>query len=187
MAQDNPPASGKTRIFPYLMRGIMAIIVAITLVRQFVVPGSDVANFPIYLGIYFLANGILSLRIARSDPERGRKDLLAASTSIIGGLLLVVTFPVSSYRDSFVATDIGRYAFSAIVILIGLLQVLKTVYMTPQVVVKHAHLVLGSLEMLLGIVVLALPIGWEANAVALIWLMLVAIFMFLVAYRLHSR
>jgi len=187
MTQDNSAtSSGKTRVLPYLVRGTMAIIVAITLVRQFVVPGSSVANFPIYLGVYFLANGILSFRIARSDPGRGTRDLLAASTSIIGGLLLIVTFPVSSYRDSLVATDVGRYAFSAIVIVIGLLQVQKAVYMTPQHVVKRAHTVFGSLEVLLGIVVMAVPIGWEANAVALTWLVLVAIYMFVVAHRLRS-
>ena len=185
---DNRAASGgkRTRTLPYLVRGTMAIVVAITLVRQFIVPGSDVANFPIYLGVYFLANGILSFRLARSDPEGGAKDLLAALTSIIGGLVLIVTFPFSSYRDSFVATDIGRYTFSAIVIVIGLLQVQKAVYMTPQHIVKHAHLVFGFLEVLLGVVVIAVPIGWEANAVALMWLVLIAIFMFLVAYRLRS-
>ena len=187
MNQGNPVASGsKTRTLPYLIRGTMAIIVAITLVRQFVVPGSDASNFPIYLGVYFLANGILSFKIARSKAEGGVKDLLAASTSIIGGLVLIVTFPFSSYRDSLVATDIGRYAFGAIVIVIGLLQIQKAVYMTPQPIVKHAHLVFGLLEVLLGIVVIAVPIDWEANAIALIWLVLVAIFMFVVARRLRS-
>jgi len=187
MKQGNVAASeSKTRTLPYLIRGTMAIIVAITLVRQFVVPGSEVSNFPIYLGVYFLANGILSLKIARSDAERGRKDLAAALTSMIGGLLLIVAFPFSSYRDSLIATDFGRYSFSAIVIIIGLLQVQKAVYMTPQRIVKHAHLIFGFLEILLGIVVLASPIGWEANAVALVWLVLVAIYMFTVARRLRA-
>jgi len=91
MSQGTPAKSGsKTRKLPYLIRGAMAIIVAITLVRQFVVPGSDASNFPISLGVYFLANGILSFKIARSDEERGRKDLAAALTSIIGGILLIV-------------------------------------------------------------------------------------------------
>ena len=186
MSQGTPAASKtKARSLPYLIRGTMAIIVAITLVRQFVVPGSDASNFPIYLGVYFLANGILSFKIARSDEERGRKDLAAALTSIIGGILLIVAFPFSSYRDSLISTDIGRYSFSAIVIIIGLLQVRKAVYMTPQRIVKHAHLVFGALEVILGIVVVAVPVGWEANVVALVWLVLVAIYMFTVARRLR--
>jgi uncharacterized membrane protein HdeD (DUF308 family) len=171
---------------PYLIRGIMAIIVAVTLIRQFVVPGSKASNFPIYLGIYFLANGILSLREARSETTQTRGPILAALASIVGGLMLIVTFPFSSYRDSLIATDLGRYLFSGIVIIIGLLQVQGVVHMTPEPILKRAHRVFGFLEILLGIVVLAAPIDWEANAIALIWTVLIAIYMLYVAHRLHS-
>jgi len=170
---------------PYLIRGIMAIIVAITLVRQFVIPGSKASNFPIYLGVYFLANGVLSLKMARSGPDR-KREVLAALTSLIGGLALIVAFPFSSYRDSLIATDLGRYAFSAIVVIIGLLQVQGGVHVTPQPILKQAHLVFGFLEILLGIVVLAAPIDWEANALALTWAVLVAIYMLYVAHRLRG-
>jgi hypothetical protein len=172
---------------PYLIRGIMAVIVAITLVRQFIEPGSKASNFPIYLGVYFLANGILSFKEARSGPSGGsRREALAAVTSIIGGLALIVAYPFSSYRESLIATDIGRYAFSAIVIIIGLLQTQDAVHMTPQPIVKQAHLVFGFLEVLLGLVVLAAPIDWEANLVALVWITLIAIYMLFVAHRLRG-
>jgi uncharacterized membrane protein HdeD (DUF308 family) len=164
----------------------MAVIVAITLVRQFIEPGSKATNFPIYLGVYFLANGILSFKEARSGPSGARREALAAVTSIIGGLALIVTYPFSSYRESLIATDIGRYAFSAIVIIIGLLQTQGAVHMTPQPIVKHAHLVFGFLEILLGLVVLAAPIDWEANLVALVWITLIAIYMLFVAHRLRG-
>ena len=177
---------GRKKWLPYLIRGIMAIIVAITLVRQFVVPGSKASNFPIYLGVYFLANGILSLKTARADPGKGKGDVLAALTTLIGGLALIVAFPFSSYRDSLIATDVGRYTFSAIVVLMGLLQVQGGVHMTPQPVLKRAHLVFGFLEILLGIVVLAAQIDSEANAVAFVWLVLVAVYMLYVAHRLRS-
>jgi len=176
----------KPKPLPYLIRGVMAIIVAVTLVRQFVVPGSKASNFPIYLGVYFLANGILSVKMARSSADKGTRDVLAALASIIGGLTLIVAFPFSNYRDSLISTDLGRYAFSAIVILIGLLQVGGTVHMTPQPVVKRVHLLFGFLEVVLGIVVLAVPIDWEANAVAFVWLVLVAIYMLLVFHRLRG-
>jgi len=185
MSQKSTPESGGKKWASYLVRGIMAIIVAITLVRQFIEPGTKASNFPIYLGVYFLANGILSLKEARSRPTQGPGAILAALTSIIGGLLLIVMFPFSSYRNSLIATDFGRYMFSAIVIIIGLLQVEGAVHMTPKPVVKQAHLIFGFLEVLLGIVVIAAPIDWEANAVALVWLGAVAIYMFFVAYRLR--
>lgn len=187
MTQNDPVNSeSKKKSLPYLIRGIMAIIVAITLVRQFIEPGTKASNFPIYLGVYFLANGILSLKEARSEPNQRRGPILAALTSLIGGLALIVAFPFSSYRDSLIATDLGRYAFSGIVIVIGLLQVQGAVHMTPQPMMKQAHLIFGFLELLLGIVVLAAPIDWEANAVALVWVVLVAIYMLYVARRLRG-
>jgi len=76
--------------------------------------------------------------------------------------------------------------FSAIVIVIGLLQAQGSVHMTPYSVLKRAHLVFGLLEVILGIVVLAAPIDWEANAVALVWLALVALYMFYVAHHLRQ-
>jgi len=184
-----PPANPeikKKKWLPYLIRAIMAIVIAVTLLRQFVVPGSKASNFPIYLGVYFLANGILSLRLARSESVQARGLILAALATVIGGLALIVAFPFSSYRNSLISTDLGRYVFSAIVILIGLLQVQGVVHMTPQPILKRAHLVVGFLEILLGIVVLAAPIDWEANAVALIWTVLVAMYMFYVTQSLRS-
>jgi len=186
MSRDKSSLSDKKKWLPYLIRGIMGVVIAITLVRQFVEPGVKASNFPIYLGVYFFANGILSLRLARSEPDQKRRLVLAALASIIGGLALIVTFPFSNYRDSLIATDFGRYFFSTIVILIGLLQLQGGVHMTPQPVVKRAHLVFGFLEIVLGIVVLTAPIDWEANAVALVWTVFVAIYMFYVAHRLCS-
>ena len=185
MSESSTGKSGRKTWAPYLVRGIMAIVIAITLVRQFVVPGSKASNFPIYLGVYFIANGILGLRLARSGPDQKRLLLLSALT-LIGGLALTVMFPFSDYRDSLVATDLGRYTFSSIVIIMGLIQAQGSMHMTPQPVVKQAHIVLGFLEILLGIVILASPIGRVANAVAFVWTVLVAVYMFYVARRLHG-
>ena len=179
------PSSAKKWV-PYLFRGIMGIVIAITLVRQFIEPGVKASNFPIYLGVYFFANGLLSIRIARATPSAGKRLVLAALASIIGGLALIIAFPFSDYRDSLIATDLGRYAFSTIVALIGVLQLQGAVHMTPQPVLKQAHLISGFLELLLAIVVLAAPIDWEANAVALIWTVFISTYMFLVAHRVRS-
>ena len=164
----------------------MGIVIAITLVRQFIEPGVKASNFPIYLGVYFFANGLLSIRIARATPSAGKRLVLAALASIVGGLALIIAFPFSDYRDSLIATDLGRYVFSTIVALIGILQLQGAVRMTPQPVLKQAHLISGFLELLLAIVVLAAPIDWEANAVALIWTVFISTYMFLVAHRVRS-
>ena len=171
----------------YLIRGIMGIVISITLVRQFVVPDSKASNFPIYLGFYFLANGLLSLRLARADPTQGKRNVLAALASIIGGLALVVAFPFSDYRDSLIATDLGRYAFSTIVALIGLLQLQGAVHMTPQPVLKRAHFITGFLEVLLAMTVAFEPFGKGGgdNIVALVWTMFVSFYMFFVAHRVR--
>ena len=186
MSQEAARSSSKKKWLPYLIRGIMGIVIAITLVRQFIEPGVKVSNFPIYLGVYFFANGLLSIRIARADPTAGKRLVLAALASIIGGLALIITFPFSDYRDSLIATDLGRYVFSTIVALIGILQLQGAVHMTPQPVLKQAHLISGFLELLLAIVVLAAPIDWEANVVALVWTVFISSYMFLVAHRVRS-
>jgi len=179
----------KKKWLPYLIRGIMGVVIAITLVRQFVVPGSKASNFPIYLGAYFLANGFLSLKIARAAPTRDKRSLLAALASIIGGFALVFTFPFSDYRDSLIATDLGRYVFSIIVGVIGLLQLQGAVHMTPQPVLKRAHVISGILEILLALAVALDPFGKGGgtdNAVAFIWTIFISFYMFLVAYRVRS-
>jgi hypothetical protein len=171
--------------FPYLIRGILGIIIAIDLTQQFFTPVKG-PNLPIYMGLFFLFNGILSLKEARAEPIKSSGPIIAALTSIIGGLAFVIIYPLSPYRQTLVGTDLGRYAFGAIVIIIGLLQLGGTVHITPEPVVKQAHLIFGFLEVLLGIVVIASPIDWVANTVAFVWVALVAVYMFYVAHRLRS-
>ena len=107
------------------------------------------------MGLFFLFNGILSFKEARAEPIKSSGLILAALTSIIGGLAFVIIYPFSPYRQTLVGTDLGRYVFGAIVIIIGLLQLGGTVHITPEPVVKQAHLIFGFLEVLLGIVVMA--------------------------------
>jgi len=118
-------------------------------------------------------------------PEN-TKETLAAIASSVGGFWLIIAYPFNLYHLVGVATNLSRFIFSAIVIVIGILQVQGTVRMTPQPIVKHADLMFGFLEIVLGMVVIAAPIDWEANAVALVWTVLVSIFMFFVAHRLHN-
>jgi hypothetical protein len=76
--------------------------------------------------------------------------------------------------------------FGVIVIIIGLLQLQGAVHMAPERIVKSAHVVFGFLEILLGVVVMASPIGLLAGTIAFVWVVVVAIYMFFVAHRLRS-
>jgi len=170
---------------PYLIRGILGIIIAANLI-QYVLTPTKGPNLPIYMGLFFLFNGILSFKEARAEPVKGTGPILAALTSIIGGLAFIIIYPFSPYRQTLVGTDFGRYLFGAIVIIIGLLQLAGTIHITPEPVLKHAHLVFGCLEVLLGIIVMASGADSLALTVAFIWVTLVAIYMFYVAHRLRS-
>jgi hypothetical protein len=184
----NPdPKSGKgsrKQWLPYLIRGILGVIIAVNLV-QFVFVRVKGPNFPIYMGLFFLFNGILSFKQARAEPVKSTGLVLAALASIIGGLTFVIIYPFSPYRQTLVATDLGKYTFGAIVIIIGLLQLGGTLHITPEPVVKQAHRVFGFLEVLLGIVVMAEAVDL-AIATGFVWITLVAIYMFYVVHRLRS-
>jgi len=180
-----PPKGHKKKWLPYLSRGIMAVAVAASLTQQLIAPPEKGSTFPVYLGYYFLLNGVLSLQVARSIPENAGETWTAIASSV-GGLWLIIAYPFNVYHRIGVATNLGRFIFSTIVIVIGILQVQGTVRMTPQPIVKHADLIFGFLEVVLGLVVIAAPIDWQANAVALVWTVLISVYMFFVAHRLHN-
>jgi hypothetical protein len=180
--------SGKTQRktwLPYLIRGILGIIIAANLI-QFVFTQTKGPNFPMYMGLFFLFNGILSFKQARAEPVKSTGLVLAALASIIGGLTLVIVYPFSPFRQTLVTTDLGRYAFGAIVIIIGLLQLGGTLHITPEPIVKQAHRIFGFLEVLLGIAVIASPDIWAAVTIGFVWVILVAIYMFYLVHRLRS-
>ena len=55
---------------PYLIRGILGIIIAANLI-QYVLTPTKGPNLPIYMGLFFLFNGILSFKEARAEPVKG--------------------------------------------------------------------------------------------------------------------
>jgi hypothetical protein len=180
-----PGMAQRKKWLPYLIRGILGVIIAVNLI-QFVFIREKGPNFPMYMGLFFLFNGILSFKQARAEPVKSTGLVLAALASIIGGLTLVIVYPFSPFRQTLVTTDLGRYTFGAIVIIIGLLQLGGTLHITPEPVVKQAHLVFGFLEVLLGIAVMAAPVDWVAITIGFVWVTLVAIYMFYVVHRLRS-
>ena len=179
---------------PFVLRGVLGVIIASTILEQFFLSwktGAEfsVLNFPIYLGFYFLMNGILTFKEAHSTlivPADSRKLTLASLAGIIGGLFLLIVYPFSSYHLTVMSTDIGRSLFGVIVIVIGLLQIQGSIYMTHEPRMRLPDLTFGFLEILLGLVVMAAPIGNLAGSIAFVWVVLVAVYMFIVAHCLHS-
>ena len=106
---------------------------------------------------------------------------------------MVVTYPFSAYRATLVPTDAGKMTLGLIVSAIGLLHFLGKVRLTVRPLVKWADLVFGGLETLLGFSLIAIPISWETwlfslawISVALVWIVPVTFYMFLIAYRLSN-
>jgi len=169
----------------------MGLIVAVTLVRQLFY--LRLSNFWIYLGVYFIANGLLSFKEIRRIPAKRIGSILGPMISIIGGSIMVVAYPFSAYAATLVPTDAGKYTFGIIVSFIGLLEILGMVRIAAKEVVKNVHFIFGGLEVLLGIILIAFPLSWETRlfelawiTIALLWIIPVAIYMFLVAYQLHN-
>ena len=49
------------------------------------------SNYAIYTEVYSLANGVLSLKEVRSATTKPSASSLAALTSVVGGLVLIIT------------------------------------------------------------------------------------------------
>ena len=99
---------------------------------------------------------------------------------------MLITFPFTTYHITFMSNDVGRLVFAIIAVIIGLLQIQGSIFMTHEPRMRLPDMVFGFLEMLLGIVVLASPVGDLAGTIAFVWVVLVAIYMFFVARRLHN-
>lgn len=130
-------------------------------------------------------NGLFSLKLARSAATDGSRAIAAAVMSIIGGLLIIIIYPFSTYRTALVSTVLGRIAFGVIVITMGVLQIRDRVAVTIQPALERPKIVLGGLEVLLGLAVIASPINKFIGAIAFAWILLVVIYMFYLAYILR--
>jgi hypothetical protein len=186
MGTSSPEKKKNKQWAPYVVRGTLGTIIAATMFEQFLVTEKpltefSVGNFPIYLGFFFLMNGLISLKSARSAVADRSRAIAAAVSSITGGLLMIIIYPFSPYRTTLVSTVLGRLAFGVIVIIIGALQVRDRVIVTGQPALERPKIVLGGLEILLGIAVIASPINKFVGAIAFTWVVLVIIYMFYLA------
>jgi len=172
----------------FFFRGFMALLISIVLFM----PDPTFLNGRFYIGFFFLVNGLLSLKIAKQLEPRDKWTIVAAFVSIIGGVVVVLlrvsTLILALY--SLPPLDLGKYLFAPITILIGLFQVQGRVRVTPDLGYKllaQSSLVLGILEILLGIAVLIYePVDWQVIIIAHIWIIIVMLFMFATAYLVRK-
>ena len=183
MGQDEEIVKKRKAWVPFAVRAAISPIPAILLIHKFLSP-QEPSYFPFYMGTYFLANGLLTFKVAKAESTKTRGAVLAALVSIIGGLMLMALLPF--YKLGLLPTDVYVPVISPIVILIGLLQLRGAVHITPQPVVKQAHIAFGFMEVLLGVVLIIFPNDWMGDAILFIWLILVSIYMAYVAHHLRN-
>ena len=101
---------------------------------------------------------------------------------------MLIMFTFTSHDPNLMSanSEVGRLVFAGIAVTIGLLQIQGSIHITQGPRLSLPDMVFGFLEILLGLVVLASPVGVLAGTIAFVWIVLVAAYMFLVAYRLHT-
>ncbi|MGO9643504.1 MAG: hypothetical protein ACLPY5_02020 [Candidatus Bathyarchaeia archaeon] len=173
----------------FFFRGFMALLISIVLFQ----PDPSFLNGRFYIGFFFLVNGILSFKIAKQLETKDKWTIVAAFVSIIGGVIVVLlrlsTLILALY--SLPPLDLGKYLFAPIAIIIGLFQVLGRIRVTPdlgyKLVARRFSLVLGILEILLGIAVFIYePVDWQVIIIGHIWIIIVMLVMFATAYRVRK-
>lgn len=173
----------------FFFRGFMALLISIVLFM----PDPRFLNGRFYIGFFFVVNGVLSLKIAKQLENRDKWTIVAAFVGIVGGVAIVLlrlsTLILALY--SLPPLDLGKYLFAPITVLIGFFQVQGRMHVTPdlgyKVIARRFSIVLGILEILLGIAVLIYePVDWQVIIIAHIWIIIVMVLMFATAYRVRK-
>ena len=166
----------------FFVRGFMGLLLSIGLF----LPDSNAKLAEIYLGFFFLANGMFSLKMVKQFKTQERLATVGALVSVIGGITVIVLKFVSPIID---AVDVGKLLFAPLVIVIGLFQIMGLVRVTPELDRRQirSNFWLGILEILLGIAVLIYPpIDWQVKIIVHAWIIIVTFFMLTTALRLHK-
>ena len=176
----------------YLIRGCFSIITFIGLIVLWNAPFTG----RICVSMFFLANGIFSLKYDEMVDLKDKRARVPAYVSLVGGIALLL-FTLSTIILKLLSVDIGDpggYIFGPIVILIGLLQIKGGVRIMPNLgdrLLAQSSLVLGIMEVLLGITVLAYQQGpgevWQVRVIVLIWVAMMIPVMFATAYRWRRK
>jgi len=150
----------------------------------------------ICVSMFFVANGIFSLKYEEMVDNEDKKEKMPAYVSLIGGVILLL-FTLSSIilaTFSISLEDVGGYLFAPILIIIGVFQVQGGVKIMPDLghkLLAQSSLVLGVMEVLLGIAVLIYQHGpgeaWQVRLIVTVWLAFMIPTMFATAYHWERK
>ena len=163
-------------------RGILAIAFGLLLFVQPEETRHFLANF---MGIFWLAEGILTLRLVFSRRPVRRLGLFAGITAIIFGILMVT----SGLSLNWLAEDLLFGIAGAIMVLTGLLHVFGGFRAEDQS--REARIgrpLLGTIQIILGILIIASrpDLSPAAYLAMSIWAFVNGFFLIMAAFRLRT-
>ena len=166
-----------------LGRGILAIAFGVLLFVQPETTQQFLANF---MGLFWLAEGILTLRAVLSKRPIRRRGLYAGVTAIFFGVLLVTSGLSLKWLPSSLAFGIG----GAIIVLTGLLYIFGGYRIDdPSREARVGRVLLGIIQVVLGFLIIASrfdfgPVVYLAMG---IWAFVSGILLILAALRLRAQ
>ncbi len=142
-----PP--GRVAFWVTLFRGVLAALLGLALILQ---PDKTRPILVNFMGMFWLASGIMSLRWGASGQRARRRSIVAGAIGIVGGLLVLsreITRGV--IRESMVL-----YIFGGIIILTGLIHVFGGFRVGEDAIRQWSwtSFLLGVFEIMLGVLLL---------------------------------
>ena len=149
-----------------LIRGLLATFLGIALIFQ---PDKTRPFLINFMGMFWLASGIMSLRWGASGRRARRLSLAAGIIGILGGILVLTRDLV---RD-FLAEDVVIYILGGIIVLTGIIHAFGGFRVGEETERQRSwtSLLLGIFEIILGALLLLSPtdLGRGVFLIASIW------------------
>ena len=149
-----------------LIRGLLATFLGIALIFQ---PDKTRPFLINFMGMFWLASGIMSLRWGASGRRARRLSLVAGIIGILGGILVLAR----DLASGFLAEDVVIYILGGIIVLTGIIHAVGGFRVGEETKRQRSwtSLLLGIFEIILGALLLFSPTdpGREVFLIASIW------------------
>lgn len=165
------------------VRAVLAFAIGLALLLT---PGKGESALLTFMGLYWLVGGISSLVWARRGPFLRHLALAAGVVGVVTGTL-VLAHELLDTR--ILPLDLILPAFGLVILLTGALH-LAGGFMVGELGDRWptGHLLLGALEIILGLVLVLAPIRRELiDDIATLWAFLAGSLLLFDAYRAHRR
>ncbi len=174
----------KIIVFVTLLRGLFALTLGIALVFQQDKTRPILANF---MGIYWLASGVVSLRYGASGRRARGLPLLAGVVGVFAGMAMLGRFVTSKY----IAEEIMFVVLGVMIVLTGFLHILGG-FRTELGESRRwswTSFFLGLFEIVLGVLLIVEPLeqGTFVYIAASVWALLGGFVLISDAYRIRRR